>query len=97
MLSQCFQVIGSTKGGRNTKVTAMVEGAGRAVQISLAPGQRADVNAAEAVQIPQGNRVVADKGYESDSLRSRFAVEGATTSIVLKSNRQSKVPFHRGY
>jgi transposase len=95
--SQCFQAIGSTKGGRNTKVTALVDGAGRAVQISLAEGQRADVKAAEAIQTPEGKRVVADKGYDSDSLRNRFAAEGATTSIAPKSNRRSKVPFHRGY
>lgn len=95
--SQCFQAIGRTKGGRNTKVTALVDGAGRAVQISLAPGQRADVKAAEAIHTPHGKRVVADKGYDSDSLRSRFAAEGATTSIAAKSNRRSKVPFHQGY
>jgi transposase len=95
--SQCFQAIGSTQGGRNTKVTALVDGAGRAVQSSLAPRPRADVKAAEAIQTPGGKRVVADKGYDRDSLRSRLAAEGATTSSAPKSSRRSKVPFHRGY
>ena len=94
---QRLQAIGLTKGGRNTKATALVDGAGRAVQITLAPGQRADVKAAEAIRTPKGKRVVADKGYDSDRLRGRFAAEGAATSICPKSNRRSKVPFHRGY
>lgn len=94
---QRLQAIGRTKGGRNTKATASVDGAGRAVQIALAPGQRADVKAAEEIRTPEGKRIVADKGYDSDRLRERFAAEGAATSICPKSNRRSKVSFHRGY
>lgn len=96
-MAQCFQAVGRTKGGRNTKVTALVDGAGRAVQLALAPGQRADVKAAEAIHPPRGKRVVADKGYDSDILRRRLAAEGVSTSIPAKSNRRSPVPFHRGY
>jgi transposase len=41
--------------------------------------------------------VVADKGYDGDTLRNRFATEGARTSIAPKANRRTKVPFHRSY
>ena len=40
------QAIGRTKGGLNTKLTAWVDGRGKAVSVSLAPGQRADVKVA---------------------------------------------------
>jgi transposase len=46
--SQCFRAIGSTKGGRNTMVTALVDVAGRAMKIFLAPEQCADVKVAGA-------------------------------------------------
>ncbi len=41
--------------------------------------------------------MVADNGHDSDTLRNRVATEGARTSIAPKSNRRTKVPFHRGY
>lgn len=94
---QCFQSIGRTKGGMNSKLTALVDGLGRAVQIGLAPGNRADVKAAEAIRTPRGKRVVADKGYDSDILRRRLAGGGAESCIPPKSNRRNKVPFHKGY
>ena len=43
---QQHQAIGRTKGGLNTKLTAWVDTAGRAVTLHLAPGQRADGRAA---------------------------------------------------
>src|SRR5580692_11526994 len=42
------QAIGRTKGGLNTKISAWVDGSGRAVSLSLAPGQHADVCVAQA-------------------------------------------------
>ena len=95
--AQCFQAVGRTKGGRNTKLTALVDGAGRAVQMALAPGQRADVKAAEEILAPRGKRIVADKGYDSDPLRRKLGVEDVATCIPAKSNRRGRVPFHRGY
>lgn len=89
--------IGRTKGGLNTKLTALVDSHGRALQLTLAPGNRADVKAAEQIWAPPGKRVVADKGYDSDSFREALKAEGATTSIPPRSNRTTSPPFHRGY
>lgn len=46
---QSGQSIGRTKGGLNTKLTAPVDTQGRALQLTLAPGNRADVKAAEQI------------------------------------------------
>ena len=39
-----------------------MDGRGRALQLRLDPGQRADIRGAEDVAPPQGSRVVADTG-----------------------------------
>jgi transposase len=62
------QAMGRTEGGLNTKRTAWVDAAGRAVAVQLAPGQRADVRAVQETVWPRGLRgktLVADKGYDS--------------------------------
>ena len=61
--------IGRTKGGLNTKLTALVDSNGRALQLTLASGNRAEVKAADQIWVPAGKRGVADKGYDSDPFR----------------------------
>jgi len=46
---QAEQAIGRTKGGINTKNSALVEPHSRTVQLTLSPGQWADVKAAEKI------------------------------------------------
>ena len=93
---QCFQAIGRTKGGLNTKLTALVDGRGRALQVRLDVGQRSDFQVAEEIVPPAGKRVIADKGYDSARLRTHFARGGATTGIPPRCTRSGTVPFHRG-
>jgi transposase len=91
------QAIGRTKGGLNSKLTALVDGRGRALQLRLAPGQRADIRAAEDLALPQGCRVVADKGYDCDRFRQRLADTGNTHCIPPRAGRKSPAAYHRGY
>ncbi len=91
------QAIGRTKGGLNTKLTALVDSRGRAVQLLLAPGQRADIRAAEGLCPLQGVRVVADKGYGSDGFRQRLSDAGNTHCIPPRMGRRSPARFHRGH
>jgi transposase len=94
------QAIGRTKGGLNTKLTAWVEGWGRAVVLHLAPGQRADVRAVQEAAWPRGlrgKRVVADKGYDSDGLRAELRRHGARNCIPPRARRQCPATWHRGY
>ena len=94
---QCFQGIGRTKGGLNTKLTALVDGRGRALQVRVDPGQRSDFRIAESIVPPAGKRVIADKGYDSARLRAHFTCGGAQTGIPPLSTRRVQVPFHRGW
>jgi len=93
------QAIGRTKGGLNTKVNAWVDSHGRAVSLSLAPGQRADVCVAKTSARPslRGCITVADRGYDSDGFREQLRCWGSRSCIPGRSNRLSPVAWHRGY
>jgi transposase len=90
------QAIGKTKGGWNTKVHALVDRAGMPQALSLSPGNEADVShAPEILETLAAGKVVADKGYDSNALRSWLANRGVRTCIPARSNRVEPVPFTR--
>lgn len=97
---QQHQAIGRTKGGLNTKLTAWVDGRGRAVQVSLSLGQRADVRVLAETPWPRGLRgktVVADKGYDSDRLRASIRRRGGRSCIPPRARRRQPARWHRGH
>ena len=92
------QAMGRTKGGLNTKVSAWVDGAGRAVWLTLAAGQQADVKVAQQSWPPiKGCTTVADKGYDSDAFRKKLRRRGSGVCIPSRSNRRCPESYHRGY
>lgn len=97
---QQHQAIGRTKGGLNTKLTAWVDGRGRVVQVSLSPGQRADVRAATEATWPHGLRgktVVADKGYDSAAFRAALGRRGSRSCVPSRRGCRQPAWWHRGY
>jgi hypothetical protein len=61
---QQAQCIGLTKGGLNTKLTALVDSYGRAVSLSLLPGQCSEIEAVEPHLCRlRGRTLVGDKGF----------------------------------
>jgi transposase len=93
------QAIGRTKGGLNTKINAWVDGRGRAVSLSLAPGQHADVCVAQTAARPplRGTTTVADKGYDSDGFRALLRRWGSYPCIPPRCNRLKPVGWHRSH
>lgn len=91
------QAMGRTKGGLNTKITALVDGKGRALQLTLAPGPQADVKAGEEIIIPSGLRLVADKGYDSDKFRETIRQVGSQPCIPPRAGRLQPASYHRGH
>jgi len=97
---QAGQAMGRTKGGLNTKLTAWVDSRGRAVQVALVPGQRADVRAASEAAWParwRGTITVADKGYDSDAFRAQLRGLGSRCCIPARARRRTPARWHRGY
>jgi len=93
------QAIGRTKGGLNTKLSAWVEGRGRVLSVSLAPGQQADITVAQTLSRPKlrGTITVADKAYDSDGFRAELNRCGSRACIPPRCNRRQPATWHRGH
>ena len=89
--------IGITKGGRDTRLHAICDEKGRPHVLLLTSGNTHDakvailaINAASPSEYP-----VADKGYDSNALRSWLIERGATPVIPSKSNRKVQIKHDR--
>ena len=94
-LSAEEQALGKTKGGRNTKLSVVVNLTGRLVALKLVPGNEHDIKSAADV-LPDdlsGAFVLGDKGYDSDALRHEIRSRGGIPNIPPKSNRKSFVSY----
>jgi transposase len=93
---QC-QAIGVSRGGRTTKLHTLTDEQGRPRAFLLTGGNVADCRAAEALlpQVPPDTLVIADRGYDTNTLREGINNRGATPNIPPKANRRFKPPFSR--
>lgn len=95
---QAQQAIGRTKGGINTKLAAVVDAHGRAVQLCLAPGQQHDLKAVVPLLPALRHRhAVADRGFDADTFHATLRHGGVRACIRPKRGRGWRHAFHRGY
>ena len=95
---QAAQAMGRTKGGLNTKLSAVVDARGRALAVSLAPGQQHDQHAVLPVlACVRHRRVVADKGFDADIFRADLRTQHSRCCIPPRHGRRHPARFHRGY
>ena len=89
------QAIGVSRGGRNTKLHALSDGAGRPLAFRLPGGHPADAPQAAALleDVPEGVIVLADKAYDADAIRRPIEARGAVPNIPFKVNRRWKGCF----
>ena len=87
------QAIGRSRGGRTTKIHAVVDGHGRPVAIEITPGQLGDVRAALSLlaPLPPARVCAGDAAYDSDGLR-RFLIERGTKPVI--PNNPTRKRFH---
>jgi IS5 family transposase len=71
----------SKSGGLTTKIDARVDAKGRPVRLLISPGNDHDVIAAEALLdgLEPGAVVIADKGYDTDSVHHNEDCQGGNT------------------
>ena len=88
-----IQAIGRSRGGPSTKIHALTDGCGCTVTFTLSPENHAYISEAPALldKCPAPNRLLADKGYDANSLRGRLAATKALA--VIPSTRTRKVPI----
>ncbi len=90
-----MQAIGRSRGGRTTKIHAVVDGQGRIVAIEVTPGQLGDARAALGLlgPLPPGCLCAADTAYDSDGLRHFLLGRGTTPVIPNNPTRKNPQPF----
>jgi len=89
------QAIGRSRGGRTTKIHALVDDEGRPHALLLTGGPIADIKGAAsllAATAPSG-RMIGDKGYDATHLRLFLESRGTTPVIPNKANRKTLFPF----
>ncbi|GBR07686.1 transposase [Acetobacter oeni LMG 21952] len=90
------QAIGRSRGGLTTKMHAVVDAAGKAVALSLTPGQRADITEAEPLlDEVDPEAFIADKAYDADPLIDKLEEREIAPVIPSKRNRRNprKISF----
>ncbi|RUM06201.1 IS5 family transposase [Rhizobium chutanense] len=84
------QAVGRSRGGLTTKIHMLADALGRPVRFIVTAGQVGDITQAPALLDGQsGDAVLADKAYDSNSLRQTIADMGA--EAVIPSNRSRKI------
>ena len=90
--------VGTSRGGRNSKIHALVDIRGRAVKLIITPGNIHDISAApDLVKGLEESIVIADKGYDSGAFRDLLAEAGNASAIPKRKGAKAGAPFHAGY
>ena len=86
------QAIGVSRGGRSTKIHAIVDSKGRPLNFIVTGGQVHDSQVVqEVLDTPRPpHTVVGDKGYDSQKVRQQIRDEGALPVIPSRSNATKK-------
>jgi transposase len=88
--------LGRSRGGLTTKIHVLIDERGRPLCYLLTPGQAADCPQAEALLDGIGlERLIADRGYDTDAIRAWCAERGIEVVIPSKRNRQVAIPHDR--
>ena len=91
------QALGTSRGGRTSKLHAATDEIGRPRLILLTAGNASDAATAPALLAALGpfRRLVADRGYDSDAIRRLIAARGAEAVIPPSSPRVRQIPYDR--
>lgn len=86
--------MGASRGGMTTKIHAITDGLGRCIDFTLTEGQVHDcVKAESLLEGKNPENVVADKGYDSDSIRSCIQKLGANVVIPARTCRKTAIEY----
>lgn len=87
--------MGRSRGGLTTKLHALVDARGLPIRLKLTEGQAHDGRSAADMldRIGSGQVLLADRAYDSDSLRRTLAAQGARANIKPLRQRLSPPSF----
>lgn len=85
------QAIGRSRGGATTKIHVLVDADGQPVRLLLSEGQQHDVKQApELLQDIRNAYVIADKAYDSDTLRNQLRSQRCRPVIHSRKGSRKK-------
>jgi transposase len=89
--------VGRSRGGLTTKIHALVDANGLPIKLKLTEGQAHDGRSAADMlgHMGEGQILLADRAYDSDSLRQTLADQGAWANIKPMPNRVRIPAFSR--
>jgi len=87
--------IGISRGGRTTKIHALVDVLGRPLRLVLTPGNTADVKGADLLigETIGMKRVIADRGYDANRIRTALREQGTIPVIPGRRNRKRPIQY----
>jgi transposase len=90
------EAIGRSRGGPSTKINAVVDALGNPLRFILTPGQVHDSKQSEALIAGfEFDKLLADKGYDSDRFRLIIAEAGAEAVMPSNRSRSQAIPFDK--
>ena len=91
------QAIGTSRGGRTSKIHCLADDCGRAVAFALTPGNVADIKMAIPLleRSKPDKRLIADKAYDADSLRNWLKQNKINPVIPSTAARKTPYPLDR--
>lgn len=87
--------IGISRGGRTTKIHALVDVLGRPLRLALTPGNTSDIKGADQLLDATAGmkRVIADRGYDANRLRATLRQQGTIPVIPGRRNRKRPIQY----
>jgi transposase len=90
------KAIGRSRGGLSTKISTGVDALGNPVRFILTAGQVNDILRAEdLISGLSFDKLLADKGYDSDRFRARLAQAGAEAVIPSTRSRSQAIQYDK--
>lgn len=92
------QGIGTSRGGRTSKIHELTDAAGRPRVLLISPGNTSDMTMAPALieaARDRFDRLLADRGYDSNAIRAAIAAQGAEVVIPPTRTRKAPIPYNR--
>lgn len=91
------QGVGTSRGGRSTKIHALVDLKGRPIKLIITPGNHHDIGAApELIEGLQDVIIIADKGYDSANFRMLIEESGSQSCIPKRKGARSTAAYDKG-
>lgn len=89
------QAIGISRGGRTTKIHALVDVLGRLLRLVLTPGNTSDIKGADLLvgETVGMKRLIADRGYDANRLRATLREQGTIPIIPGRRNRKRPIQY----